>query len=161
MNYVAQSHPAWRCPRVQLADITPAVLRLPDGSGSRAILNTVSLTGGLLSISNTLTRGSRIELLFLTHAGPVLGSAEMLPAITAMQQPFRFVSLEEAAQRRLRSVIQSYIQPAPEAWIQKYRAALDQTPRRRSSFAVVLAALAAGVLCLGSAAWLLHTFPLK
>jgi hypothetical protein len=160
MNYVAQSHPAWRCPRVQLADITPAVLRLPDGSGSRAILNTVSLTGGLLSISNTLTRGSRIELLFLTAAGPVLGSAEMLPAITAMQQPFRFVALEESAQRRLRAVIQTHIGSAPEAWIQKYRAALvQQTPARRRPFAVVLAALAAGILCLGSAAWLLHLFP--
>ncbi|HXP45934.1 MAG TPA: hypothetical protein VN810_01585 [Terriglobales bacterium] len=157
MNYVAQSHPAWRCPRVQLADITPAVLRMPDGSGSRAILNTISLTGGLLSISSTLNRGSRIELLFVTPAGPVLGAAEMLSAISMTQQPFRFVSLEESAQRRLRAVIQSYLQPVPDAWITKYRAALDRrNPPRRRTFAIVLGALALAILGLGSAAWWLQ-----
>ena len=157
MNYVAQSHPAWRCPRVQLADITPAVLRMPDGSGSRAILNTSSLTGGLLSISSTLNRGSRIELLFVTPAGPVLGAAEMLSAISMTQQPFRFVSLEESAQRRLRAVIQSYLQPVPDAWITKYRAALDRrNPPRRRTFAIVLGALALAILGLGSAAWWLQ-----
>ena len=157
MNYVAQSHQAWRCPRVQLADITPAVLRMSDGSGSRAILNTISLTGGLLSISSTLNRGSRIELLFVTPAGPVLGAAEMLGAISTTQQPFRFVSLEESAQRRLRAVIQSYLQPVPDAWITKYRAALGrQTPPRRRTFAIVLGALALAILGLGSAAWWLQ-----
>jgi hypothetical protein len=158
MNYVAQSHPTWRCPRVQLADITPAVLRLPDGSGSRAILNTISLTGGLLSISNTLSRGSRIELLFVTPAGPVLGAVEMLTAVSTNQQPFRFLSLEEAAQRRLRSVILSHLQPVPDAWISKYRAALERrnAPRHRT-LAIVLGVLALAILGLGSATWLLET----
>ena len=166
MSHVAQSYPAWRCPRVQLADITPAVLRLPDGSGSRATLKTISLTGGLLDIPTTLNRGSRINLLFVTAAGPVIGAVEMLSAISTNQQPFRFVSLEESSQRRLRTVIQSFMQPVMEpveqAWIEKYRAAMaHQNPPRRNVFAVVLTAIALAALCLGSATWLLQTHLLK
>jgi hypothetical protein len=162
MNYSAQSYPTWRCPRVQLADITPAVLRLPDGSGSRGILNIVSLTGGLLSVSNTLDRGSRINLMFVTAAGPVVGAAEMLPAISTNQQPFRFVALEEGAQRRLRIVIQSHLEPVEQAWITKYRAAMDyQIPARRPTVAIVLAAIALMALCLGSAVYLLPMHVLK
>lgn len=162
MNYTAQSYPTWRCPRVQLADITPAVLRSPDGRGSRGFLNTVSLTGGLLSVSNTLDRGSRISLMFVTSAGPVVGAAEMLPAISTNQQPFRFVALEEGAQRRLRAVIQSCMEPVEQAWITKYRAAMvDQTPPRRPKFAIVLAAIAVITLCLGSAIYLLPAHLLK
>jgi hypothetical protein len=161
MNYTAQSYASWRCPRVQLADITPAVLRCPDGRGSRGILNTVSLTGGLLSVSNTLDRGSRINLLFVTSAGPVVGAAEMLPAISMNQQPFRFVALEEEAQRRLRSVIQSHLEPVEQAWIEKYRAAMvDQSPVRRSTVGILLAAIAL-ILSLGSAFYLLPAHLLK
>lgn len=156
MNYVPQSYPAWRCPRIQLADITPAVLRFPDGSGSRGILNTISLTGGLLSVSSTLDRGSRINLLFVTPEGPVIGAAEMLTAVSGNQQPFRFVALEEGAQRRLRSVIHSHMEPVEQEWITKYRAAVaQQTPSRRPTFAIVAAAIALITLCVGSAMYLL------
>jgi len=162
MNYVAHSHPTWRCPRVQLADITPAVLRLPDGSGSRGILNTISLTGGLLSVSSTFVRGSRINLMFVTPEGPVVGAAEMLTAVSTNQQPFRFVALEEGAQRRLRSVIQSRMEPVEQEWITKYRAAMaQQTPSRRPTYAIIAAAIALITLCVGSAMYLIPMHILK
>ena len=78
MAYLPQSHANWRSPRVRLADITPAVLRLPDGRRRRGQLETISLTGGLLSMPNMLDRGSHIQLMFLTRTGPVVGAAEML-----------------------------------------------------------------------------------
>src|SRR5271157_5446196 len=123
MNSVPQ--PTWRSPRAPLADATPAVLRLADGSGTRGTLKTISLTGGLISVSSTLDRGTRVRLMFLTQTGPVLGTAEMLKPLSTSQQPFRFVSLEERDQYRLRAVIQSALDTGADKWIEKYRAALD------------------------------------
>jgi hypothetical protein len=157
MTYLPHSHANWRSPRVRLADITPAVLRLPDGRRSQGKLETISLTGGLLSMSNMLDRGSRIKLMFLTHTGPVLGAAEMLSPVSTTGQPFRFVALEEGDQRRLRAVVQSFLEPGEQAWIEKYRAALvHRNPPRRGVFRVVLGALTLLTLCLGSAIYLLH-----
>jgi hypothetical protein len=175
MYYVAQSHPHWRCPRVQLADMTPAVLRLPDGRGSRGTLKTVSLTGGLLDVSSTLDRGSRVKVMFLTPTGPVLGAAEMLKPVSRTQQPFRFLSLEQDAQRKLRAIVQSRLNltslnPASfnhagvnheDDWIEKYRAGLDaQTPRRRTR-RMVVGAITLAALSLAGAAYYFHIPLLK
>jgi hypothetical protein len=154
MAYLPQSHANWRSPRVRLADITPAVLRLPDGRRHRGQLETISLTGGLLSMPNMLDRGSHIQLMFLTQTGPVVGAAEMLSPVSATRQPFRFVTLEEANQCRLREVVQSFLDPGQEAWIEKYRAALiHQNPARRGVLRRVLASLTLLVLA-GTAAYL-------
>ncbi len=161
MTYLPHSPEYWRSPRVRLADITPAVLRLPDGRRHRGILETISLTGGLLSIPNMLDRGSRIKLMFLTHTGPVLGAAEMLSPVSTTRQPFRFVALEEDDQRRLRAVVQSFLNSGEQAWIEKYRAALvHRTPERRGVFRVVLGSLTLFTL-LGSAIYLLNLHLLK
>jgi hypothetical protein len=129
MNEAAQSM-TLRSPRVPLAEATPAVLRLPAGGSSRAKLKTISLTGGLLEIPTVLNHGSLMCLLFVSSAGPVLGNIEMLNAISKNQQAFRFVSLEERAQRRLRDAVDSLLVPVDPAWIVKYRAAMA---RRNSS----------------------------
>jgi hypothetical protein len=160
MYYVAQSHPSWRCPRVQLADMTPAVLRLPDGSGSRGTLKTVSLTGGLLDVSSTLDRGSRVKVMFMTPTGPVLGAAEMLKPLSTTQQPFRFVSLEQDAQRKLQSIVEARLNP-PEAWIEKYRAGLTQQKPRRRVLKLILGALTLTGLALACAVYFLHIPLLK
>jgi hypothetical protein len=159
MPYPTQTYANWRSPRVQLADSTPAVLRLPDGSGFRGTLHTISLTGGLLGVSSTLDRGSRVKLMFLTHTGAVLGSAEMLSPVSPNRQPFRFVALEEGAQRRVREIVESGLHSSEEAWIEKYRAAVGNQPAPRSRILkVVLGALALTTLCLGSTIFLLHTY---
>jgi hypothetical protein len=126
MAYLPQTNAYWRSPRVRLADITPAVLRLPDGCRSRGELETVSLTGGLLSLTNVLDRGSRIKLMFLTPTGPVLGAAEMLSPVSTKRQPFRFIALEEGDLSRLRAVVHTFSHLGERAWIEKYRAALVQ-----------------------------------
>ncbi len=147
----------WRSPRIQLADIMPAVLRLPDGFSHRGKLETVSLTGGLLSVSSTLDQGSRIKLMFLTRTGPVLGLAEMLSPVSDTRQPFRFVALDEGNRHRLRTVIQSSLFSSEEAWIEKYRTAAARcqpAPRRILRPALTLLTL------FGSAVYLFHAYPL-
>ena len=111
-------------------------------------------------MSSTLDRGSRVKVMFLTQTGPVLGLAEMLPPISRTQQPFRFVSLEESAQRRLRATVQSHLDPGgQDAWIEKYRTAIANQPRpRRRLFRVAFGALTIATLGLGSAIYLLHAY---
>jgi hypothetical protein len=56
-----------------------------------------------------LARGSRVKLMFMAHAGAILGSAEMLKPVSGNLQPFRFVALDGGDQRKLRATIQSYL----------------------------------------------------
>jgi hypothetical protein len=162
MNYHPNSHPDWRSPRARLADITPVVFRFADGSCFRGNLEIISLTGGLVSISNVLDRSSRVMLMFLTQTGLVQATAEMLSPVSRTRQPFRFVALEEGAHRKLRTVVQSFLDAREQAWIQKYRAALiHQVPPRRKLFRVVCGALALLALCFGSAIYLFRVPLLK
>lgn len=161
MNYLPQPQANWRSPRVQMADMTPAVLRLPDGRRHRGQLETLSLTGGLLSMPDMLDQGSRIKLMFLTQTGPVLGAAEMLSPVSTTRQPFRFVALEEGDQRKLRTVIESSLHSVEQAWIDKYRAAVaNQKPERRGVLRVVVESLTLLAL-LGSLTYLLNIHLLK
>jgi hypothetical protein len=93
---------------VQFTQAPPAVLRFQTGLRVRGKLQVVSVTGGLLNLSSPLDRGSRIKLMFLTDAGAVLGTAEMLPSLSSTQQPFRFVEIDENDESKLRNVIQSF-----------------------------------------------------
>lgn len=162
MNYDPNSHADWRSPRARVGDITPVVLRLSDGSCSRGNLEMISLTGGLVSISNVLDRSSRVTLMFLTQTGLVQATAEMLSPVSRTRQPFRFVALEECAHRKLRTVVQSFLHAREQAWIQKYRAArIHQVPPRRKLFRVVCGALAVLALCFGSAIYLFRVPLLK
>jgi hypothetical protein len=83
MAYLPQPYPNCRAARVRLSDITPAVLRFPDGHRTPGKLEVISLTGGLLSLSAPLDRGSRVKLMFLTGTGTVLGAAEMLSPVAS------------------------------------------------------------------------------
>jgi len=100
------SHSPQRPTRVRPAEYTPAVLRIEDGSCTEATLELYSLTGGLLSLTKPLDRGSLARLLFLTQTGPVLGVAEMLRPVSWTEQPFRFVGLHEDDQHRLQVATQ-------------------------------------------------------
>ena len=152
MNALPQSTSTYRSPRARL-DLTPAVLRLRDGRNSRGEIRLVSLTGGLLSLSRPLDQGSCVKLMFMTQAGTVQGSAEMLPAVSWGLQPFRFVSIAEGDQSKLRDVVESSLRQriSGDEWLDKYRAKLGPSapPRRRLS-KKILAALA--VAALGGAA---------
>lgn len=161
MTYLPHPPAYWRSPRVCFADIVPAVLRLADGSRHRGKLEIISLTGGLLSMPSMLDGGARTRLMFLTPMGSVLRSAEMLRPVSAALQPFRFVAIEEGDQRRLRAVIQSFLNPGEQAWIEKYRAAIvHQRPARRGVLRVAFGSFTFLTL-LGTAIYLLNAHFLK
>jgi len=98
-----------RSPRLQFAHTTPAVLRLQNGRRLRGKLQVVSVTGGLLFLPALVEQGSRVKLMFLADAGTILGTAEMLPPVSGSLQPFRFVTLDQDHEHRLRCIIQSSI----------------------------------------------------
>src|SRR6185369_6184856 len=153
--------PNRRAPRLNLSDITPAVLRFEDGHRTQGQLEVISLTGGILSLPKPVVRQSRVKLMFVTPTGHVLGTAEMLTPVSWTQQPFRFVGLEKDDQRRLQDSIQSSFGQVSkdQEWIDKYRAALDQQrPPRRRIFSSRVAAFTLAILSLGSAIYLLDIF---
>jgi hypothetical protein len=166
VNALPQPFLARRAPRLKLAEITPAVLRLQDGRRVQGRIEVVSLTGGLLHLSKALHRDFRVKLMFVMPSGPVSGTAEMLKPLSSSQQPFRFIGLDHEDQRRLRESTHSPSSPAqnsPESerggsddeWIEKYRATLDQQHAPRGKFfRTLLAAVTVAVLCLGSAIYL-------
>lgn len=125
MGSLPQSGAPWRVPRARLEEATPAVLRFPNGQRIGANLQVISLTGGLLSLSQPIVQGSQVKLMFLTGAGSVLGGAEMLRPVADALQPFRFVSLGADDHRRLGALIweRSSHNTFEQAWIEKLRAA--------------------------------------
>jgi hypothetical protein len=107
MTHFPQPHPSRRAARVQLGDSVLAAIRLEDGRRTKAKLQTISVTGGLLHLAHSLGQGDFVEVAFQTQAGPVHGMAEILTPTRKMTdgvlQPFRFVALEDDDHRRLRT----------------------------------------------------------
>jgi hypothetical protein len=107
MTHFPQPHPSRRAARVQLGDSVLAAIRLEDGRRTKAKLQTISATGGLLRLAHSLGQGDFVEVAFQTQAGPVHGMAEILnPSLKmadSVLQPFRFVALEDEDHRRLRT----------------------------------------------------------
>lgn len=110
MAFLPQPAMPRRADRARFADTVPAVLRFPDGQRASGKLKVVSVTGGLLSLARPIRQGSVAKLMFLTPAGSVLGSAEMLSPVSWELQPFRFVGLPDDDHSRLQSTIQSCLQ---------------------------------------------------
>jgi hypothetical protein len=160
MTYLPQSNDTRRPARLRLADVTPAVLRSPDGGCTTGELQVVSLSGGLLGLRQPLHQGSSVKLMFLTPTGPVLGAAEMLSPLTHTQQPFRFTGIGHEDLRRLQSTIQTLVYPKgdEDAWIEKYRAAVGQIEPPRSGFSrALLWTFTLGLLGLGTTVLVLHS----
>ena len=107
MTHFPQPHPLRRAARVQLGDSVLAAIRLEDGRRTKAKLQTISVTGGLLRMAQSLGQGDFVEVAFQTQAGPVHGMAEVLSptrkTAEGVLQPFRFVALEDDDHRRLRT----------------------------------------------------------
>jgi len=99
-----------RAARVQLGDSVLAAIRLEDGRRTKAKLQTISATGGLLRLPQSLGKGDFVEVAFQTQAGPVHGMAEILSPMRSLNdgvlQPFRFVALEDDDHRRLRTSLE-------------------------------------------------------
>jgi len=110
MTHFPQPHPSRRAARVQLGDSVLAAIRLEDGRRAKAKLQTISATGGLLNLPQSLGQGDFVEVAFQTQAGPVHGMAEVLSpmrkTLDGVLQPFRFVALEDEDHRRLRTTLE-------------------------------------------------------
>ena len=131
MNLLPQ-HAQQRAARLQLGEGIPAVLRDPEGGCNQASLKTVSLTGGLLSVPEDLQEGSSFKLIFVTHTGPVLGTAKMMAPVSRHLQPFRFVSLHQSDKRKLGEAIRTCLEPddSRQQFIEKYRVAAAERDER-------------------------------
>lgn len=107
MTHFPQPHPSRRAARVQLGDSVLAAIRLEDGRRTKARLQTISATGGLLRLTESLVQGDFVEVAFQTQAGPVHGMAEVLSpmrqTLDGVLQAFRFVAIEDEDHRRLRT----------------------------------------------------------
>jgi hypothetical protein len=169
MDGLSQLHAQLRAPRINLADFTPAVLRVEDGQRASGKLQVLSVNGGLLSLPQAIDQGSQVKVMFLTHTGPVLGAAEMLSPLTSTQQPFRFVALPVDDRRRLGAAIQSTLNlktaikdAAEQKWMEKLRAASSHESRpHRGLLKIAAGALALGMLGLAGALYLLQVHALK
>ena len=110
MTHFPQVNSQRRAPRAQLAGSVPAVIMLQDGGRTKARLQTVSVTGGLLRLTQSLEQGDFVEIAFQTQSGPVRGMAEMLAANRTRSeviQAFRFLALGDEDHRALRTVLES------------------------------------------------------
>jgi hypothetical protein len=110
MSFLPQPHTKRRALRVRLPGMPQATLRFEGGERLSAKVQTISTTGGLLRVLKPLSPGSVVELMFLTHAGPVLAMAELLSPCSAAPlglQPFRFVVMDHSDLRTLRIAIAS------------------------------------------------------
>ena len=106
MTYFPLPQASRRAPRTSFAEATPAVVRCQDGRRVPGKLQVISVTGGLLCLSDPLDQGSQVKVMFLTHGGSVLGAAEMLSPVSQKLQPFKFVRLYDDDHRRLQAAIQ-------------------------------------------------------
>jgi hypothetical protein len=136
---------------------------LPNGENVGANLQVISITGGLLSLSQPVVQGSQVKLKFLTGAGAVLGGAEMLRPVTDGLQPFRFVSLAVDDHRRLGALIgqRSSQNKSELAWIEKLRAASAQHSEPRRWWFKVAEAVGLFMIGPATAAYLLRFGLLK
>src|SRR6267154_4824756 len=109
MTHFPQVHPQRRAPRIQVGGSVPAVVMLEDGQRTKAKLQTISVTGGLLRLARSLSQGDFVEVAFQIQGGAVRGMAEMLSPIRAASdgslQPFRFVALGDDDHRTLRMAV--------------------------------------------------------
>jgi hypothetical protein len=153
MIYSPQPHANRRVPRFRLTDTTPAVLQFQDGRHTDGELHVISRNGGLLLLPKPVHQGSVVKLMFHTHRGPVLGTAEMLIPVTGTQQPFRFVALPDGDQRTLQAAFQSglYRNTDEEEWMEELRAAVanwNPPPQRRRFFIKLVMGLVPLVACI-------------
>jgi hypothetical protein len=113
MTHFPQPHPSRRAARVQLGASVLAAIRLEDGRRTKAKLQTISTTGGLLQLPSPLGNGAFVELAFQTQSGPVHGMAEVLSPLrkttAGVLQPFRFIALEDDDHRRLRTSLDQVV----------------------------------------------------
>ena len=139
-----------RATRFLLAERTSVVLQFSDSHAVQCELNTISRTGGLLSVPRIFDPGALATLMFRTHKGLLFATVEMLSAFSTYQ-PFRFLDLSEQDKLTLQSAFQSelYRNIREEELIEEFRSAIAtwEPPRRRNFVRPALAVGTIAALC--------------
>lgn len=109
MTHFPQSHSQRRSPRLQLSTTIPTLIKGGDGQRAQGKLQSISVTGGLLQLTNSLEQGDLVEVAFEMRSEGVAGMAEMLDPIgrgpRGTLQPFRFLALGDDDHRVLRELV--------------------------------------------------------
>jgi len=111
MTHFPQTNSQNRATRVKMEATASALVQLEDGQRTKARIQTVSVTGGLLRMARALQEGDFVEVAFQTQSGPVHGMAEMLHprriSADGILQPFRFIALDDNDHKTLSFAVNS------------------------------------------------------
>ena len=102
-----------RAARAKLGGSILALILLQNGRQVRAKLHQLSVTGGLLHVTQPLDEAIVVEMAFHVKSNTVRTKAEMLFPMWATQgwlQPFRFVDLAEEDRDKLEKALQSLVE---------------------------------------------------
>lgn len=104
MSDLPNSNPHTRTPRLKLLGSVLAIVQVDDDRLVRARMHQLSLSGGVLQISDALEESANVRLIFHLGSTTMRTDAQMLGPMwstRAYLQPFRFVGLAEEDRRRL------------------------------------------------------------
>lgn len=99
-------HTRMRAPRVRI----PANESVKFNLGKRtvsAILQRLSLTGGLAQFHDEIGEHALAEVVLNTASGPVTALVELLKPLDSSRRPFRFVALDDSDFERLVTTIRA------------------------------------------------------
>jgi hypothetical protein len=101
-----------RAPRVKLAGIILAMVRLENGREIRARLHQLSFTGGLLHLDAPLDEGIKADVMFHVGGSTIRSKAAMRFPMWATQgclQPFEFTDLGEDDRLKLKADLEKFL----------------------------------------------------
>lgn len=106
MAQFPQSQSNKRSPRVRVPNDEMVRFNI-DGKVFPAVLQRLSLTGGLAEFAGPVAAGNIAEVQFNTKLGPVSGLVEFLrqEASTPGSHPFRFIALADGDYKRLNTTL--------------------------------------------------------
>jgi hypothetical protein len=106
MPHFPQTQTRTRSPRVRVPNNEAIRFNL-GGHQVSAVLQKISLTGGLAEFSTTIGSATIAEAKVNTLSGPVSGLVEFLPAqVGSCTYPFRFIALSDQDYDRLNATLQ-------------------------------------------------------
>jgi len=110
------SRPLRRAPRVKLAGLVLALVKLESGRQIRASLHQLSFTGGLLHLEAPLDEGIKVEVMFRVGKCTIRNRAIMMFPMWATQgclQPFAFSDLNDQDREKLQEDLQKFLNASP------------------------------------------------
>jgi len=106
MPHFPQTPTKTRSPRVRVPNNESIRFNL-GGQQVSAVLQKISLTGGLAEFTGSIGTATIAEAKVNTLSGPVSGLVEFLPAqVGSCTYPFRFIALSDQDYERLNSTLQ-------------------------------------------------------